>query len=139
MSSRTKARKRAVDALFAADIRDADANDMLAAAKQQAHGQQNQDEIFGYAETVVNGVGAHLAEIDTYLEAYSEAWPVDRMANLDRAILRAATWEIIYSEDVPDVVAISEAVELAKELCSDDSPKFINGLLGKISETKRVL
>jgi len=139
LSSRTKARKRAVDALFAADIRQADASDMLAAAKQQARGQQNQDEIFGYAETVVNGVVAHLAEIDTYLEAYSEAWPVDRMANLDRAILRAATWEIIYSDDVPDVVAISEAVELAKELCSDDSPKFINGLLGKISETKRVL
>jgi N utilization substance protein B len=139
LSARTKARKRAVDALFAANVRDADAIEMLSMAKQQAAGQQNQDEIFGYAQILVQGVLAHLAEIDTYLEAYSEAWPVDRMANLDRAILRAATWEIIYSDEVPDVVAISEAVELAKELCSDDSPKFINGLLGKISETKRVL
>jgi N utilization substance protein B len=99
---------------------------------------QNQDEIFGYARTIVDGVIEHNEEIDDLLETYSQGWSLDRMPNLDRAILRVAVWEILHNDDVPDPVAINEAVELAKELSTDESGSFINGLLSRISSTKSV-
>lgn len=78
----------------------------------------------------------HHDEIDDLLETYSQGWALDRMPNVDRAILRVGVWEILYSEETPDAVAISEAVSVAKELSTDDSGAFINGLLGRISATK---
>jgi N utilization substance protein B len=139
VSARTKARKRAVEALFAADVRGDSASTQLEVAREQASGRQNQDEIFDYAKTIVTGVEKNQADIDTYLEAYSQGWAVDRMPFVDRAIMRVGAWEILYNDDVADGVAIAEAVELAKEYSTDDSPTFVNGLLGKISSTKRAL
>jgi N utilization substance protein B len=112
---------------------------MLEATRIQNAERQNQTEIFGYAQEILLGVTAHIDEIDAYLEAYSEGWTLERMPALDRTIMRVAVWEIIYNDDVPDGVAIDEAVELAKEYSTDDSPSFINGLLHKVSNTKRAL
>ena len=139
MSSRTKSRKRAVDAVFAADIRGKSPVELLEDTLEQNASRQNQDVIFAYANQIVQGIVSHKDEIDAYLEAYSQGWSLDRMPTLDRAIMRVATWEIIYNDEVPDSVAVNEAVELAKEYSTDDSPAFINGLLNKISSTKTAL
>ena len=139
MSSRTKSRKRAVDALFAADLREVNPELTLSEAKNANSDRQNQDEIFGYASEIVSGFYLHRDEVDAYLEAYSQGWSIDRMPAVDRAIMRVATWEIVFNEEVPDAVAVNEAVELAKEYSTDDSPGFINGLLQKIASTKLAL
>ena len=139
LSSRTKSRKRAVDAVFAADIRGKSPVELLEDTLEQNAARQNQDVIFAYASEIVQGIVSHKDEIDAYLEAYSQGWALDRMPTLDRAIMRVATWEIIYNDDVPDSVGVNEAVELAKEYSTDDSPAFINGLLNKISSTKTAL
>lgn len=138
MSARTKARKRAIDAVFAADLRKISPLTLLADTADLVSDRQNQGEIFGYAREIVEGVIEHNEEIDDLLETYSQGWSLDRMPNLDRAILRVAAWEILHNADVPDPVAINEAVELAKELSTDESGSFINGLLSRISSTKTV-
>ena len=99
-------------------------------------GHQNQDEIFAYARVLVEGVIDRHGEIDDQIETYSQGWSLDRMPALDKAILRVALWEILFNDEVPDAVAIDEAVELAKEYSTDDSGSFINGLLARISSTK---
>jgi len=139
VSARTKARKRAVDALFAADLRDLMASDLLDEAEQQSEDRASQVEIFGYAREAVNGVLLHQTEIDDQLETYAQGWSLGRMPALDRAILRLATWEIMFNDDIPDAVAIDEAVELAKEYSTDNSAGFVNGLLGKIVSTRTAL
>lgn len=136
MSARTKARKRAIDAVFASDLRKENPANLLAATLKQVENRQNQDEIFGYAEEIVAGVVEHYEEIDDLIETYSVDWSIDRMPTLDRAILRCALWEIIFNSEVPDGVAINEAVELAKEYSTDESGGFINGLLSKIAATR---
>jgi len=136
VSARSKSRKRAVDAVFAADIRKISPLQLLSEVEELAADRQNQEPIFDYARQVVTGVVEHHEEIDDLLETYSQGWALDRMPTLDRAILRVAVWEILYNSDVPDAVAVNEAVELAKELSTDDSGSFINGLLTKISGTK---
>jgi len=138
LSARTKARKRAVDAVFAADLRKISPIELLNETASLAADRQNQNEIFGYARQIVDGVIEHHDEIDELLETYAQGWAIDRMPHLDRAILRVASWEILYNDDVPDPVAINEAVELAKELSTDESGGFINGLLSRISSTKSV-
>ena len=136
MSARTKARKRAVDAVFAADLRKISPLQLLNDVADLAADRQNQDAIFGYARDIVEGIIEHHDEIDDLLESYSQGWALDRMPNLDRAILRCAVWEILHNEEVPDAVAINEAVDLAKELSTDDSGSFVNGLLSRIAATK---
>lgn len=136
MSARTKARKRAVDAVFAADLRKISPLSLLKDVADLAADRQNQDAIFGYAREIVQGIVDQHDEIDDLLETYSQGWALDRMPNLDRAILRVAVWEIMYNADVPDAVAVNEAVEMAKELSTDDSGSFINGLLSRIVSTK---
>lgn len=136
MSARTKARKRAIDAVFAADLRKISPLTLLDEVAELTSDRQNQDEIFGYARQIVNGVVENYDAIDDMLDTYSQGWAIDRMPNLDRAILRCAVWEIIYNDEVPDAVAINEAVEMAKELSTDDSGSFVNGLLSRISATK---
>jgi N utilization substance protein B len=138
LSARTKARKRAVDAVFAADLRKISPLELLNETASLVADRQNQDEIFGYAREIVDGVIMHHDEIDELLETYSQGWTIDRMPHLDRAILRVAAWEILFNDGVPDPVAINEAVELAKELSTDESGGFINGLLSRISGTKSV-
>jgi N utilization substance protein B len=136
LSARTKARKRAVDAVFAADLRKISPLTLLDEVAGLAADRQNQDEIFGYARQIVNGVVDNYDEIDDLLDTYSLGWAIDRMPNLDRAILRCAAWEILFNDEVPDAVAINEAVEMAKELSTDDSGAFVNGLLSRIAATK---
>lgn len=136
MSARTKARKRAVDAVFAADLRKISPLTLLDEVAALTSDRQNQDEIFGYARQIVTGVIEDYDAIDDLLDTYSQGWAIDRMPNLDRAILRCAVWEIMHNDEVPDAVAINEAVEMAKELSTDDSGSFINGLLSRISATK---
>jgi N utilization substance protein B len=136
LSARSKARKRAVDAVFAADLRKISPLDLLNEVAELAADRQNQDEIFGYAREIVQGVIDQHEQIDDLLETYSQGWALDRMPNLDRAILRVAVWEILHNPDVPNAVAVNEAVELAKELSTDDSGAFVNGLLSKIASTK---
>jgi N utilization substance protein B len=136
VSARTKARKRAVDAVFAADLRKISPLTLLDDVAELAADRQNQDAIFGYARAIVQGVVDNHEEIDDLLETYSQGWALDRMPNLDRAILRVAVWEIMHNVEVPDAVAVNEAVELAKELSTDDSGSFVNGLLSRIASTK---
>ncbi|MEY4452112.1 MAG: hypothetical protein RLZZ380_1233 [Actinomycetota bacterium] len=139
MSARTKARKRAVDALFAADLRDGMANDLLDEAELQSEDRASQGEIFNYARKAVLGVLQHQNEIDDELSTYAQGWSLTRMPALDRAILRLATWEILFNDEIPDAVAIDEAVEMAKEYSTDSSAGFVNGLLGKIVSTRTAL
>jgi N utilization substance protein B len=139
VSARTKARKRAVDALFAADLRTEHPAALLDETFKQVEDRQNQGPIFDYARTLVDGVVDHQAEIDTLLETYSEGWTLERMPNVDRSILRIAVWEIVYNAELPDGVAIDEAVDLAKEYSTEASGAFVNGLLTRISATKRAL
>ncbi len=136
MSARTKARKRAVDAIFASDIRKEDPSILLGATYRQVEDRQNQDEIFNYAQVIVDGVVENYEEIDDLIETYSNDWTIDRMPALDRAILRCALWEILHNPEVPNGVAINEAVEIAKEFSTDDSGAFINGVLSKIASTR---
>ncbi len=136
MSARTKARKRAVDAIFASDLRKEDPSILLGATFRQVEDRQNQDEIFTYAQAIIDGVVEHHSQIDDLIQTYSLDWDIDRMPALDRAILRCALWEILYNSEVPNGVAINEAVELAKEYSTDESGGFINGLLSKVASTR---
>jgi len=111
---------------------------LLEATREQVSDRQNQDEIFGYASQITAGVIDNHAEIDDLLETYSEGWSIDRMPNVDRAILRVGIWEILYS-DTPDAVVVNEAVALAKEYSTDESGGFINGLLSRVAGTRRAL
>ena len=134
MSSRTKSRKRALDALYAAELNKIDALEALASAQKSSAGRQNQDAIFDYAETIVTGVKTNREALDSRLQNLSEGWRLERMPYLDRAILRMGAWEILFNPEVPNEVAISEAVNLASELSTEESPKFINGVLARLAK-----
>lgn len=138
MSSRSKARKRAVDAIYAADLRKESPVDLLGVTQVQVADRQNQEEIFAYAKEIVEGVIDNHSEIDDLLETYSEGWSIERMPNVDRAILRVGIWEIVYS-DTPNAVVVNEAVDLAKEYSTDESGGFINGLLSRVAGTRQAL
>jgi N utilization substance protein B len=126
----------ALDAIFAADLRKINPEILLDVSADQQQDRQNQEEIVGYAKQIVAGVVSSFAEIDDRIEAFSHKWSVERMPAVDRAILRVAVWEILFNDEVPDAVAISEAVALAGELSTDGSGTFVNGLLGAIAGTK---
>lgn len=126
----------ALDAIYASDLRKQNPNDLLAASAKAQADRQNQAEIVGYAEKIVSGIVENHFEIDDAISSLSRTWTIDRMPAVDRAILRIAVWELLFNDEVPDAVVISEAVELAKELSTEDSGQFVNGLLGAISATK---
>ncbi len=136
MGARTKARKRAADILFEAEQRDVDALGLL---RDRVERPLVESPVPQYAVDVVEGVIAHRDRIDELLETYSNGWTLERMPAVDRALLRIGVWEILWNEEVPDAVAIDEAVDLAAELSTDDSPSFVNGLLGRIVEMKPTL
>ena len=131
MSARTKARKRALDVLYAADARGADPLDVLT-ERIDSIGSDDAAPLGEYAEVLVRGVAAHGDRIDDLLSEHAEGWTLDRMPAVDRAILRIGVYELVYSPDVPAAVAVDEAIELAKSLSTDNSPRFINGVLGQI-------
>ena len=136
MSARSKGRKRAVDALYAGELRDVMATDLLDATKEQVTDRQNQDEIFNFATELVNGVLANQLEIDEILSGVAQNWTLDRMPALDKAILRVGIYEIAFG-GTPAEVAISEAVDLAQELSTEDSAAFVNGILATVSATRK--
>jgi N utilization substance protein B len=95
--------------------------------------------IFDYAETLVNGFLNNQDRIDSRLQGLAEGWTLERMPNVDRAILRIAAWELLYNEEIPSEVAIAEAVALASELSTEESPKFINGILARLAKDRQGL
>ncbi|GAA4668782.1 transcription antitermination factor NusB [Frondihabitans cladoniiphilus] len=135
MSARTKARKRALDILYVADIRQISIDDALVAETQRAMAEPERSTSWGYARDIVQGVIENRPEIDELIETYSQGWSLGRMPTIDRAILRMGIWELTKNDEIPDAVAISEAVELAQSLSTDDSASFVNGLLGRIATT----
>ncbi|RZU31484.1 transcription antitermination factor NusB [Blastococcus saxobsidens] len=127
MAARTKARKRAVDVLYEADVRSRDRLELL--RERVADGNPP---VPDHAVRLVEGVEEHGTRIDQLIEAHAANWSLDRLPDVDRAILRMATYELLWVDDVPDAVVIDEAVELAKALSTDDSPGYVNGVLGGI-------
>ncbi|GAA1444708.1 transcription antitermination factor NusB [Leifsonia poae] len=136
MSARTKARKRALDVLYGADIRQIPLNQALATEAERAANEPQREASWMYAREIVDGVVDNGDEIDEQIETYAQGWTLARMPVVDRAILRIGVWEVLFNDQVPDGVAISEAVEAATVLSTDDSAGFINGLLAKISQNK---
>jgi len=131
VGARSKARKRALDLLFEADQRGLDPVALIAERLPTAH-----PPISEYAIAVVEGVQTHRERIDELLATYAQGWTLDRMPGVDRIVLRIGAWELLFNHDVPDAVAIDEAVELARLLSTDDSPAFVNGLLARLMEVK---
>ncbi len=131
MGARSKARKRAIDVLYEAAQRDGDA---IATLRERLA--QSDPPVPEYAVELVEGVVANKVRIDELLTTYAEDWTLDRMPPVDLAILRLGTFELLWRDDVPDSVVISEAVELASSLSTDESPAFVNGLLGRLLSLK---
>lgn len=133
MGARSKARKRALDLMYGADVRGESINEALATESSRAMSDPARATSWAYAQQVVVGITEHGDEIDELIETYSQGWPLSRMPAVDRALLRIGLWEILYNDEVPAGVAISEAVESAKIHSTEDSAGFINGLLGRIA------
>lgn len=133
MSARTKARKRALDILFSADVRGDDVAVTLAAEAQRAASEPAREASWLYAREVVDGIIDHHDEIDEQITTHSRDWKIERMPAVDRALLRIGVWEILFNDAVPTAVAIDEAVELAKEFSTDDSGAFVHGVLARVS------
>lgn len=132
LGARHKARRRAVDLLFEAEARDIDPAVLVTERLELAAADDEVRSVQPYAATILNGVADDLDRLDATIESYLQEWTLDRLPAVDRAILRIAVWELFHATDVPPVVAVDEAVELAKELSTDESPGFINGVLGQI-------
>lgn len=135
MSARRKARKRALDVLFAADVRGVSIDTVF--DEEMARDNQHPERFSpnDYARVLVEGVAGHLDQIDHRLRSIATDWPLERLAAVDRAILRVAAYEIDYLDDIPTAVAVSEAGELADELSTDDSRAFVQGVLGALAKT----
>jgi len=134
MSARAKARKRALDVLFASDVRGDSATAALETAISDGEGPTND-----YTAVLVRGVEEHRGHIDEVLAQYAEGWTLQRMPAVDRNVLRLGVWELLYAADVPDTVAISEAMALVTDLSTDESPQFVNGVLGAVQRNKTTL
>ena len=132
MPARRKARKRALDVLFEADLRDRPPVEVLAGYLDRI--EKPRPEHVGYAIDLVEGVAANLNRIDELISSYAEGWTLDRMPVVDRNLARIAVYELLYVDEIDDPVAITEAVELARQMSTDDSPRFLNGLLDRIAE-----
>ena len=134
MPARSKARKRALDILFECEVRGlppgATLDERVAAAEPPVN---------DYTLTLVRGVAEHQARIDELLTTYAQGWSLERMPAVDRNVLRLGVYEVLYVADVPDPVAVSEAMNLVRDLSTDESPSFVNGVLGSIIRNKPAL
>jgi N utilization substance protein B len=137
VSARRKARKRALDILFAADVREDGLEVSLMAEATRAASEPDREASWLYAREIVDGIIDNAEVIDETIETHARGWKIARMPAVDRAILRLGTWELLFNPEVPSTVAVSEAVELATQLSTDNSPTFINGVLGAIAATPR--
>jgi N utilization substance protein B len=131
VAARSKARKRALDVLYEAEIRAIPVLGLLDERTTDAA-----PPVAPYAAGLVEGVHAHREQIDELLAEHAQGWTLDRMPAVDRNILRIGAFELLWRDDVPDAVAISEAVQLARDLSTDGSPSFVNGLLARLLELK---
>ena len=135
MSARSKARKQALDLLYETDIRGTNLVDTLASRDIPVEG-PDASPIREYTKELVTGISENRRKIDELITTYAQGWDMDRLPAVDRNILRLGIYEILWSTDVPMSVAIDEALVLAKELSSDDSSKYIHGVLGRIASIK---
>lgn len=131
MSARGKARKRALDLLYASEMRSESAIVALDRAIEAGEGPTND-----YTGVLVRGVVENQARIDELLSEYSQGWTLARMPAVDRNVLRLGVFELLFVDDVPDAVAVSEAISLVRDLSTDESPTFVNGILGAIEKSK---
>ncbi|MFI9836864.1 transcription antitermination factor NusB [Nonomuraea sp. NPDC051941] len=131
MSARGKARRRALDILFEAELRSEDPLKILAERVERQEPPVNE-----YTSTIVEGVARHHTRIDELITTYAEGWTLDRMPAVDRNLLRGGTYELLWMPGVPEGVVISEWVHLAGELSTDESPQFVNGLLARFKQLK---
>lgn len=129
MSARSKARKRALDMLYASEMRSRSALDDLGDDRP----------VNDYTVELVRGVTDHRPRLDEVIAQYAEGWTLNRMPAVDRNVLRLATFEILFVDDVPDAVAVSEALHLVRDLSTDESPAFVNGVLGNIVRDRDTL
>ncbi|MFX0538786.1 transcription antitermination factor NusB [Ornithinimicrobium sp. Y1847] len=136
MAARTKARKRALELLFEAEQRGVNVGTLL---EDRVAAPTTQHPLPDYTVQLVRGVLERWTTINETLTTYSQGWSLERMAAVDRAALRLGTWEIVWNDEVPDTVAISEAVGLVQDMSTDDSPKFVNGLLARVVDIKATL
>ena len=130
--TRHKARKRAVDLLFEAEAKNVSPVDLVAERRELVRSDESIGVVAEYTERIVAGVTADGPQLDAVLTSHLREWTLPRLPAVDRAILRLAAWELFNTPDVPPVVVVDEAVELAKELSTDDSPAFVNGVLGRM-------
>lgn len=135
MSARSRARRRALDVLYEADIRSVPATEILDRVVRTRE-DDGQAPLNPYVGDLVRGVVEHRLEIDERLSTYSVGWSLERMAAVDRSILRIGCFELLWRDDIPDAVAIAEAVELAGELSTEESSSFVNGVLARILEVR---
>ncbi|GAB3650532.1 transcription antitermination factor NusB [Zhihengliuella somnathii] len=134
MSTRSKARRRALEVLFEAEQRSVDPLGALTQRREKMAQVVNP-----YTATLIEGVIGQQERIDEILGTYAKGWTLDRMPSVDRSVLRLGAWEILFNDEVPDGVAVAEAVALAREFSTDESPEFVNGLLGRIQQLKPTL
>jgi len=136
VGARSKSRKRALDILYGADVREESINTVLAAEQARNDADPKRGNSWPYARDIVIGITEHGDEIDELIETYAQGWTIARMPAVDRALLRIGLWEILYNDEVPDAVAIAEAVESARVHSTDDSAGFVNGLLARIADSR---
>ncbi|MEV4330038.1 transcription antitermination factor NusB [Streptomyces sp. NPDC049597] len=136
MAARNKARKRAFQILFEADQRGASVRTVLADWVRHARSDDRQPPVAEYTMDLVEGYAEHAERIDELIATYAVGWTLDRMPVVDRNILRLGAFELVWMDETPDAVVIDEAVQLAKEFSTDESPSFVNGLLGRFKDLK---
>ena len=134
MAKRSKARQRALEILFEAEQRGIDPQRVLTTRVEKAELIIND-----YVRTLVSGVTERREEIDELLTTYARGWTVERMPRVDLMALRIGTWELLHNEEIPDSVAVSEAVNLARQFSTEESPRFVNGVLGRLQKLKPTL
>ena len=132
MSARSKARKRALDLIYASEMRQRSAVEAL----EEIDGSTP---VNAYTIELVHGVTEHRERLDSVIASYAQGWTLQRMPAVDRNVLRMATYEVLYVDDVPPAVAVSEALKLVQDLSTDDSPSFVNGVLGNIVRDRETL
>ncbi|MFC5803821.1 transcription antitermination factor NusB [Streptomyces formicae] len=136
MAARNKARKRAFQILFEADQRGASVQEVLADWIRHSRSDDRQPPVSEYTMELVEGYAGHADRIDELISTYAVGWTLDRMPVVDRNILRLGAYELVWVDETPDAVVIDEAVQLAKEFSTDDSPSFVNGLLARLKDLK---
>ncbi|MEU6981771.1 MULTISPECIES: transcription antitermination factor NusB [unclassified Streptomyces] len=136
MAARSKARRRAFQILFEADQRGTSVQEVLADQVRLARSEEHQPPVNEFTMQLVEGYASYVARIDELIATYAVDWDLDRMPAADRNIVRLGAYELIWEDGTPDAVAIDEAVQLAKEFSTDESPTFVNGLLGRFKDLK---